>query len=243
MGKVHLEHGRQHDEQVEGAGHAARHLGGGVEPEDGEHDRLEVLEEVLDAGHLLQEDVELEAHLYPDGDGGMGLEPEGAVVEAWVGLDAVLELFLVEPVRQVEVGARHEGRGLDLALGHVLHPVVQVVVVARVVGADGAVGEAVLCQPELDDRDAVDVLVRGAGELQRPGEGGEGGEQEAGLPAEVGGVDADGVGEEGRAGREEAVRRAPHLAAAAWVGLRPVRLVPRLDLAKAGNVRHPRLHQ
>ena len=164
-------------------------------------------------------------------------------MEAWVGLDAVLELFLVEPVRQVEVGARHEGRGLDLALGHVLHPVVQVVVVARVVRADGAVGEAVLCQPELDDRDAVDVLVRVAGELQRPGEGGEGGEPVGGLPAEVGGVDADGVRLEGRAGREETVRRAPHLAAAARVGLRPVGVVPRLDTTKAGNVRDPRLHQ
>ena len=77
--------------------------------------------------------------------------------------------YLIEGVGQVEVRPRHEGRGLDLALGDVEDPGVQVVVVALVGWANRPVGESVGGQGELDDRDAVDEVVRVTGELEGPG--------------------------------------------------------------------------
>ena len=91
-----------------------------LKPEDRIHNFLKILKEVVDALHLLEENVELQPHLHLDGDGGLRLHPEGGVVLAGVGPYAVLELSKITLVSLVEVWPGHKGRGLHLTLGHIL---------------------------------------------------------------------------------------------------------------------------
>ena len=63
-----------------------------LKPEDWVHNLLEILEEVLDALHLPEENVELESHRDIDGDGGLGLHPEAGLVPRCVRPEPVLEL-------------------------------------------------------------------------------------------------------------------------------------------------------
>ena len=73
-----------------------------------------------------------------------------------VGLEARLELAEVERVSLVEVRSRHEGRGLDLTLGHILNSSREIVVVAVVVSTVGGVGEVGRVQFECGDGNSVD---------------------------------------------------------------------------------------
>ena len=82
---------------------------------------MKILEEVVNALHFPEEDVELEPHLHLDRDGGLWLHPEGGIMLAGVGSHAVLELLEITRVSFVEVWPGHEGRGLHLALGHILN--------------------------------------------------------------------------------------------------------------------------
>ena len=60
-----------------------------LKPEDWVHNLLEILEEVLDALHLPEEDVELEPHLHLHRDRGLGLHPEAGLVTLGVRAEAV----------------------------------------------------------------------------------------------------------------------------------------------------------
>ena len=79
-----------------------------LKPEHWIHHFLQVLEQVLDALHLPQEDVQLQPHLHLDWDGGLGLHPEHGVVLDRVRSHAVLELSDVALISLVEVRSRHE---------------------------------------------------------------------------------------------------------------------------------------
>ena len=70
-----------------------------LKPEHGVHHFLEVLEQILYALHLPQEDVDLEPHRDLDGDGGLGLHPEAGLVPRCVWPEPVLELPEVAEVR------------------------------------------------------------------------------------------------------------------------------------------------
>ena len=60
-----------------------------LKPEDWVHNLLEILEEVLDALDLPEEDVQLEPHLHLHGDRGLGLHPEAGLVTLGVRAEAV----------------------------------------------------------------------------------------------------------------------------------------------------------
>ena len=151
--KSYSEHDRERNEKAKRAGHLLGHCSNWIKPHDGEHDLLQVLEQVLHARHALQQDVQLQPHLNLDGDRGLGLQPEGALVELWIRVHPVLELLCVVGVRQMEMWSRDKCRRLDFALGHVLHPSAQVVPKTGVVRADCSVGENILLELELDCRD------------------------------------------------------------------------------------------
>ena len=60
-----------------------------LKPEDWVHNLLEILEEVLDALHLPEEDVQLEPHLHLHRDRGLRLHPEAGLVTLGVRAEAV----------------------------------------------------------------------------------------------------------------------------------------------------------
>ena len=72
------------------------------------------------------------------------------------GLEARLELCEVGGVSLVEMRSRHEHGGLHPTLGHVLNSSWQIVVVAVVVAAVGAVGEVTRVQFKRGDGNSMD---------------------------------------------------------------------------------------
>ena len=81
------------------------------------------------------------------------------------GLETSLELVEVGGVSLVEVRSRHEGRGLDLTLGHILNSSREIVVVAVVGGTVGGVGEVSRVQLECGDGNSVDRVFPSLGEM------------------------------------------------------------------------------
>ena len=148
--KAHPKHGGKRYEEAERASHILRQSSNRVKPHDWEHDLLQVLEEVLHARHALQQDVQLEPHLHLNGDRGLGFQPEGTLVEIWIGVQPVLELLSIVRVCQVEVRSRHKRRRFDLALGHILNSCAQVVTKAGVLRANCSIGKTLLFHLVLD---------------------------------------------------------------------------------------------